>query len=85
MLIGAAALVAAAVARESIRLSGLSDSVPAGASLINYIDPATAVGAMLAAVAGVFALRVAMRGNAAFAPAAPRRIHGKRSIHGDAA
>ncbi len=85
VLIGAAALVAAAVARESIRLSGLSDSVPAGASLINYIDPATAVGAMLAAVAGVFALRVAMRGNAAFAPAAPRRIHGKRSIHGDAA
>ncbi len=38
---------------------------------------------MIAAVAGVFALRVALRGNAAFSSATPRRIHGKRSIHGE--
>ncbi len=84
VLIGTAAIVVAAAARETIRLSGFADSVPAGASVISYIDPATAIGATLAAVAGVFALRVAMRGDAAFASAVPRRIHGKRSIHGDA-
>ncbi len=84
VLIGTAAVVLAAVARESIRLLGFADSVPAGANLMNYIDPATSMGATLATVAGVFALRVAMRGDAAFASAAPRRIHGKRSIHGDA-
>ena len=84
VLIGTAAVVVAAAARESIRLSGFADSVPAGASLMNYIDPATSIGSTLAAVAGVFALRVAIRGDGAFASAAPRRIHGKRSIHGDA-
>jgi type IV secretion system protein VirD4 len=84
VLIGSAAVVAAAVARECIRLSGFADSVPAGASLMNYVDPATTIGATLAGIAGLFALRVAMRGDAAFASAAPRRIHGKRSIHGDA-
>lgn len=84
VLIGAAAAVATAMLRESLRLSGFAGSLPDGASLIAYIDPATSIGAMLAAVAGVFALRVAMRGDAAFASATPRRIQGKRSIHGNA-
>ena len=84
VLIGTAAVVVAAAARESTRLSGFADSVPAGDSLMNYIDPATSMGTTLATIAGVFALRVAIRGGTAFASAAPRRIHGKRSIHGDA-
>jgi type IV secretion system protein VirD4 len=84
VLIGTLAVVAIAVAREVMRLSSFADSVPVGASIMNYVDPATSIGATLAAVAGIFALRVAMRGDAAFASAAPRRIHGKRSIHGDA-
>ena len=84
VLIGTAAVVVAAAVRESMRLSSFADSMPAGASILNYVDPATSTGATLATVAGVFALRVAMRGDAAFASAAPRRIHGKRSIHGDA-
>jgi type IV secretion system protein VirD4 len=84
VLIGTVAVVATAIVRETLRLSGFADSVPAGASIIIYLDPATSIGATLAAVAGVFALRVAIRGDAAFASAAPRRIHGKRSIHGDA-
>lgn len=84
VLIGTLAVVATAIAREAMRLSSFADSVPAGASIMNYVDPATSIGATLTAVAGVFALRVAMRGDAAFASAAPRRIHGKRSIHGDA-
>jgi type IV secretion system protein VirD4 len=84
VLIGTAAVIVTAVLREGMRLSNLADKVPAGTGLFHYIDPAISMGATLAAVAGVFALRVAMRGEAAFASAAPRRIHGKRSIHGDA-
>ena len=84
VLVGTATVVGTAVLRESGRLSAFAANVPAGASVLNYIDPATSIGATLAAVGGAFALRVAMRGDAAFASAAPRRIHGKRSIHGDA-
>jgi len=84
VLIGTAAVLTTALAREAMRLSSFADSVPASASIMNYVDPATSIGATLAAVAGVFALRVAMRGDGAFASAAPRRIHGRRSIHGDA-
>ncbi|MEO5755762.1 MAG: type IV secretory system conjugative DNA transfer family protein, partial [Mesorhizobium sp.] len=81
---GAAGVIAIAVAREAARLSALADRVPAGSSKLSYADPATMVGAMIVAVCGVFALRVALRGNAAFAAAAPRRIGGKRAVHGEA-
>lgn len=84
VLAGSAAVVTIAAVRETMRLSSFTEAVPAGGSIFNYVDPATAIGATIVGVAGVFALRVAMRGNAAFASAAPRRIHGKRSIHGDA-
>lgn len=84
VLIGSAAVVAIAASREIMRLSTFADAVPAGGSIFNYLDPATAMGATIVGIAGVFALRVAMRGNAAFASPAPRRIHGKRSVHGDA-
>ncbi|MBB6469413.1 type IV secretion system protein VirD4 [Aminobacter lissarensis] len=84
VLIGAAAVVAIATAREMMRLSSFADAVPSGASVFNYVDPATAIGATIVSVAGIFSLRVAIRGNAAFASAAPRRIHGRRSVHGDA-
>ncbi len=84
VIVGAAAVVAIAAMRETTRLSSFADTVPAGGSIFNYLDPATAMGATIVSVAGVFALRVAMRGDVAFASAAPRRIHGKRSIHGDA-
>lgn len=84
VLAGSAVVVTIAAVRETMRLSSFTEAVPAGENVFNYVDPATAIGATIVGVAGVFALRVAMRGNAAFAAAAPRRIHGKRSIHGDA-
>ena len=84
VLIGMIAVVTIALTREIVRLSSFASAVPAGASILNFVDPATSIGATLAALAGVFALRVAMRGNAAFAAAVPRRVHGKRSVHGDA-
>jgi type IV secretion system protein VirD4 len=66
------------------RLSAFAERVPAGQSVFAYLDAATLIGASAALFAGVFALRVALRGNAAFAVPAPRRMRGKRAVHGDA-
>lgn len=84
VLIGAAGVVAVAVFRETTRLAGLADSVPAGQSILSYVDPATGMGSVIVIVTSLFATRVALRGNAAFASVAPRRIRGKRAIHGEA-
>ncbi|ATU95354.1 Ti-type conjugative transfer system protein TraG [Phyllobacterium zundukense] len=81
---GGAATILIAVTREAIRLSGIAGNVPAGQSVLGYADPATMLGASATLFAGVFALRVGLRGNAAFAKSAPRRIHGKRAVHGEA-
>lgn len=77
-------VVAIAAVREVVRLASLAGDVPPESAITDYIDPATAIGGMLAMVAGVFALRVALRGNAAFAAAVPRRVSGNRAIHGEA-
>lgn len=69
--------------REIGRLHAFANAVPAGERLLSYADPVTIAGATMAALASVFALRVAVKGNAAFATAAPRRIRGKRAIHGE--
>lgn len=82
---GAASVAAIAVMREATRVSAFTADVPAGKTLISYVDPATMIGALIALMCGIFALRVALRGNAAFASPAPRRVRGKRAIHGDAA
>ena len=84
VLLATTIVVSIAAVREVVRLTSFAGDVPAGRTIVNYVDPATAIGVMLAMVAGVFALRVALRGNAAFAAAAPRRIRGKRAIHGEA-
>lgn len=81
---GSAAVVLIAVVRETTRLSALSDRVPAEQTVLYYTYPSTMLGAGVAMFAGIFALRVAMIGNAAFARAAPRRIRGKRAIYGEA-
>ena len=52
-----------------MRLSALCRQVPAGKSILSYLDPATMIGAAAALMSGCFALRVAMVGNAAFARA----------------
>ncbi|MGV1793633.1 Ti-type conjugative transfer system protein TraG [Rhizobium sp. A37_96] len=80
---GAAIAVIIAAVREILRLSHLASGVPEGRSVLAYVDPATLLGACAALFAGVFAVRVAIKGNAAFVAAAPRRIRGKRAIHGE--
>ncbi|WP_413712583.1 Ti-type conjugative transfer system protein TraG [Rhizobium sp. Rhizsp82] len=81
---GGAATILIAALREAIRLSALTGQVPAGKSILSYVDPATLIGAGAAGMAACFALRVALVGNAAFASAEPKRIHGKRALHGEA-
>jgi type IV secretion system protein VirD4 len=81
---GSLAIFLLAGARELARLSGLANRVPAGQSMLAYADAATLMGGCVALFAGVFALRVGLRGNAAFAMPAPRRMRGKRAVHGDA-
>ncbi|MGE8106843.1 Ti-type conjugative transfer system protein TraG [Allorhizobium sp. NPDC080224] len=83
-LAGSGMVIVIAMMRETIRLLGIVSSVPAGQSVLAYADPATMLGAATAFFAGVFALRVGLRGNAAFTKPAPRRIHGQRAIHGEA-
>ncbi|MEZ2223400.1 Ti-type conjugative transfer system protein TraG [Rhizobium sp. RCC_161_2] len=81
---GNGAVIVIAVAREAIRLAGIADSVPTGQSVFAYADPATMVGASAALFSGLFALRVAIKGNAAFTQAEPICISGKRAVHGNA-
>ncbi|KQV39917.1 MULTISPECIES: Ti-type conjugative transfer system protein TraG [unclassified Rhizobium] len=82
--IGNAAVILTACLREGIRLAALSSHLPAGESALSYLDPSTIIGAASALMSGCFALRVAMVGNAAFARATPKRIIGKRALHGEA-
>ncbi|TIQ37260.1 MAG: Ti-type conjugative transfer system protein TraG [Mesorhizobium sp.] len=81
---GSVATILIAVLREAVRLAEIAGNVPSDQSVFAYADPATAVGASAVFFAFVFALRVGLRGNAAFAKSAPRRIHGKRAVHGEA-
>ncbi|RWF88350.1 MAG: Ti-type conjugative transfer system protein TraG [Mesorhizobium sp.] len=81
---GSVAAILIALMREGVRLAEIAGNVPSGQSVFAYADPATTLGAFAAFPVGVFALRVAVKGNAAFAKPAPRRIHGKRAVHGEA-
>ncbi|MBB6488914.1 Ti-type conjugative transfer system protein TraG [Rhizobium lusitanum] len=81
---GSVVVILTAVAREAIRLTGFAGRVPAGKSILAYIDPSTGIGAAAAILSGIFAMRVALHGNAAFARPDPRRARGKRAVHGDA-
>jgi type IV secretion system protein VirD4 len=81
---GSLGSITIAVARETWRLSALAGSVPSGKSILAYLDPSTMIGAASLLMAGCFSLRVALIGNAAFVRAEPKRIVGKRALHGEA-
>ncbi len=70
--------------QELRRLAGLAEGQAPGASIVALVDPASLVGAITQIVAGCFALRVALLGNAAFGTGAPRRVSGRRALHGEA-
>lgn len=82
-LLGAMLVVAIAMINEGGRLLSFADRVAEG-TLLSYADPFTIGGATITLFVGVFALRVALHGNTAFASPSPKRTMGKRAIHGDA-
>lgn len=82
VLIGGIGAVGLAGILEAQRLSTFAGQVPPG-TLISYFDFYTLSGAAMAFVAGMFGLRVALRGNSAFGATGPRRLSGRRAIHGD--
>ncbi len=84
VLAGNAVTVVIAMVREIVRLADIAGNVPAGQSVLAYSDPGTMVGAAASLFSGIFGLRVALKGNAAFAASGPRRIGGKRAVHGQA-
>ena len=84
VLAGSSIAITVAIVREAFRLTSFANSVPAGQSVLSYIDPATMLGAATTFISGMFALRVALRGNAAFATRSPKRIAGRRAVHGEA-
>jgi type IV secretion system protein VirD4 len=83
-VVGTVMVVTIAIVREAVRLAAFSGQIAPGQSWWNYLDPATMIGAAIATLCGLFGLRVALKGNAAFASAAPKRIKGRRAVHGDA-
>ncbi|MBF2712753.1 Ti-type conjugative transfer system protein TraG [Agrobacterium vitis] len=84
VLAGNGVVITIATLREVIRLNSIASRVPAEQSVLAYADPVTMIGVGTAFISGMFALRVAIKGNAAFATTAPKRIGGKRALHGEA-
>ncbi|MEX2745743.1 Ti-type conjugative transfer system protein TraG [Rhizobium mongolense] len=81
---GSGATILIAALRETVRLASLAGQLPAARSALSYADPATMIGAAATLLSAGFALRVALVGNAAFARSEPRRIRGRRALHGEA-
>nr|WP_064250725.1 Ti-type conjugative transfer system protein TraG [Rhizobium leguminosarum]OAP88868.1 conjugal transfer protein TraG [Rhizobium leguminosarum] len=81
---GGLGVIAVAALREGSRLLAFAGQVPTGRTLLSYADPSTIAGASTALLTTFFALRVARIGNAAFSRSEPRRIRGKRALHGEA-
>lgn len=81
---GSLGTVLIAAAREALHLQEFADKIPIDQSAFTYLDPATMVGAAGALMVGCFALRVALIGNAAFVRPGPKRVTGKRALHGEA-
>jgi len=84
VLAGCSATMLIAAARETMRLGAFTKALNANKSVLSYLDPATAIGAGVALMCACFALRVVLMGNAAFARPEPKRIQGKRALHGEA-
>lgn len=68
--------------------AGPIDAIQNVASVRNLsmadIHPAAMIGTASLILVGCFAMRVSMSGNAAFRLSGPKRVHGKRALHGEA-
>lgn len=84
VLAGCSGTILIAATRETMRLAAFTKALNPDKSVFAYLDPATAIGSGAALMCACFALRVVLSGNAAFARAEPKRIRGKRALHGEA-
>lgn len=84
VLAGCCGTILIAATRETMRLAAFTKALNADTAILAYLDPTTAIGAGVALMCACFALRVVLMGNAAFASAEPKRIQGKRALHGEA-
>jgi type IV secretion system protein VirD4 len=66
---------------EALRLSGQG---PIDYASLSMVDPAAALSAAAMLLCGIFATRIAIMGPSAFGVKTPRRVWGKRALHGDA-
>jgi type IV secretion system protein VirD4 len=83
VMVGTVTVVTLAIVREVVCLAAFSGQIASGQSIWSYLDPAAMIGATIAALCGLFGLRVALKGNVAFVSAAPKRVKGKRAVYGD--
>ena len=84
VLAGCCGTILIAATRETMRLAAFTKALNADTAILAYLDPTTAIGAGVALMCACFTLRVVLMGNAAFASAEPKRIQGKRALHGEA-
>ncbi|OCJ66571.1 Ti-type conjugative transfer system protein TraG [Agrobacterium tumefaciens] len=84
VLAGCGGTILVAAVRETMRLAAFTKTLPTDKTVFAFLDPATAIGAGVALMCACFAIRVVLMGNAAFARPEPKRVHGKRALHGEA-
>jgi type IV secretion system protein VirD4 len=84
VVLGAIASLLVASLREAGRLDVSGAGMPTDRSALSRLDPGAMVGAAGLFLSTGFALRVAISGNAAFSRKRPKRIRGRRAIHGEA-
>lgn len=82
--LGAFCVAATAMMREGFRLVLSTASNTLGRSILASADPAIIISIAFALIGGIFALRVALVGNAVFARKEPKRVRGMRALHGEA-
>jgi type IV secretion system protein VirD4 len=82
--VGGTASAAIAIFREALRISDFVAHVPPSQAIVSFVDPSTTLGLLASLLTTCFALRVALIGNSAFARREPKRMRGKRAIHGEA-
>ncbi len=70
--------------RETTHLTTLTPSPISRQCSWTQFEPAVAIGVYALILSGIFALRVAVKGNAVFATSEPKRIRGRRALYGDA-
>ena len=82
VLVGGLLLFLIALFREGMRLHDAAPNMPFG-ELLRFTDLYSIGGAASAMFVGVFGLKVGICGNAAFQKSGPRRVSGRRAIHGE--